>query len=246
MSERPTSLARSWSILRACAAQPAGIAFNDLRRACDNVVASTLSRQLDQLQDLELVQRDAAGRYRLGSAFLAVARQAGGRDPADLLPPLLRSLSECTRASCSWWRREADAVVLVDREEWPEGFHHVRPGFRRPLTDTAFGSAVLAALSDQAWPRLTGAFPNPSHRNRASLKAEVARARAAGCCMREDAGAHGPITRICAAFGPDGAPIGSLGISIPTSLTQIADADALRQAVIDHAGRASALIQESQ
>jgi DNA-binding IclR family transcriptional regulator len=230
---RPSTLARTAEILQELTAQPTGLAFNELRRRCGHPVPSTLSRLLEHLLAIAWVSHRADS-YRIGPALQELAGSiAGQHSLAERVAPVLRQLAQDSGCSSAWWEQDGDQVVLQAKYEIAESFHYVSPGFARPVSDSAFGSVILASQSLAECRRVCKPqLPNASHRDQASLHQELQAIRAAGYCLREDTGSVIPITRICSGLGPPGeAARASIGISIPGPQQSIAQLDRLVEAV---------------
>jgi DNA-binding IclR family transcriptional regulator len=81
-----------------------------------------------------MVQRDE-GPWRLGpAAGWLGARYQAGFDIHNVVEPTLRSLSQSTRESASFYVREGNERACIARVEGPQSVrHHVRIGMRLPL-----------------------------------------------------------------------------------------------------------------
>jgi DNA-binding IclR family transcriptional regulator len=90
------SVARALALLDALADRPEGLGVNELARRI-GANPSTASRLLGTLARGRLVDRDAAGRYRLGLRLVALGEAALARlDVRDLARPWLRELVDDT------------------------------------------------------------------------------------------------------------------------------------------------------
>jgi DNA-binding IclR family transcriptional regulator len=101
-------------------------------------------RLLRTLEDHQLVERDAAGRYELGLGMVALARGVRtGLQTAAL--PVLNGLASDLGMTAFLVVRAGDEVVTVTSVEPPDSAAHVayRPGTRHPVGRGAPGLALL-------------------------------------------------------------------------------------------------------
>lgn len=90
--------------------------------------------------------QDEDGQWRLGPAAGSLgARYQAGFDINNVVEPTLRSLSQATQESASFYVREGDERACIARVEGPQSVrHHVRIGMRLPLNLGAPGRVILA------------------------------------------------------------------------------------------------------
>ncbi|WP_295878378.1 IclR family transcriptional regulator [uncultured Thiohalocapsa sp.] len=113
---------------------------------------STAHRILASLLDNGFVERDAAGRYRLGLRLLQLGvRLHGDVDMRALARPVMESLRDRLGETINLTIREGDQVVYIDKAT-PNRSIHVQQliGSRAPLHVTAVGKLMLAAGGEAA------------------------------------------------------------------------------------------------
>ena len=126
-------LDKSMAIVDLCERQPASA--SDIARELDLTV-STAHRLAAALTAHGLLQRDAAGLYRLGPRFLTSR-------VAEIAQPVLDRLTADTRESSQLWvRRGEDRLCVASVITEAELRVVMDPGARLPLSDG--GSAALA------------------------------------------------------------------------------------------------------
>lgn len=113
---------------------------------------STAFRILAAVQQHGFVERDAAGRYRLGAKFLQLGAEIHDRmDICEAARPTLESLRAKLRETVNLAVREGDQVIYVERAL---GSNMMRVelviGSRAPLHVTAVGKLLLSNDGDQA------------------------------------------------------------------------------------------------
>ncbi len=113
------------------------------RTGLHNTTVLRLARTL-ALSDF-MVQSEG-GQWRLGpAAGWLGARYQAGFDLNNVVQPTLRSLSEATQESASFYVREGDERACIARVEGPQSVrHHVRIGMRLALNLGAPGRVILA------------------------------------------------------------------------------------------------------
>lgn len=129
-------------------------------------------RLLRTLEDHQLVERDAAGRYGLGLGVAALAR--GVRtDLQSAALPLLTSLAGELGMTAFLVVRAGDEAVTVTSVEPPDSAAHVayRPGTRHPVGRGAPGLALL--VPEQPSPNDRNALTEARRRGWASSHGEV-------------------------------------------------------------------------
>ena len=110
---------------------------------------TTVFRQLNTLIELGYVCRDAAGRYRLTLKLLTVAGwQLARSDLRAEVHPYLCELAEAGGETVHLVQREGSQIVYIDKVEPTVNSVRMvsRVGLRQPMTCTAVGKALLAAL----------------------------------------------------------------------------------------------------
>ncbi len=114
--------------------------------------ASTAHRILSSLIDNRFVERDAAGRYRLGMRLLQLGvRLHSNIDLRAVALPVMEALRDKLGESVNLTLREGDTVVYIEKAT-PNRMMHVQQlvGSRAPLHVTAVGKLMLGAAGDEA------------------------------------------------------------------------------------------------
>lgn len=183
---------------------------------------STAFRILASAGQHGLVERDAAGAYRLGSRLLQLAgRVQSGLDLRDQARPLMRELCEQIGETVNLAIRDGDQVVYVERVLSPRIMRVEQViGSRAPLHVTAVGKLMLGADGSgavQRYARRTGLpeFTSQTITSADELEAEVERDRKVGYAVdNEEAevgvGCIGVLVR-----DAGGRPVAGLSVSAP-------------------------------
>jgi DNA-binding IclR family transcriptional regulator len=114
--------------------------------------ASTAHRILASLIQNGFVERDSAGRYRLGLRLLQLGvRMHGDVDMRAVARPVMESLRDHLGETVNLTIREGDEVVYIEKAT-PNRMIHVQQliGARAPLHVTAVGKLMLGAGGDEA------------------------------------------------------------------------------------------------
>ena len=142
---------RAAALLEAIARYPDPVSLKILA-AETGLHASTTHRILASLGQNGLVERDAAGHYRLGVRLLALgARMHGNIDLRLVALPVMESLRDRLGESVNLTIREGDEVVYIEKAT-PKRMMHVQQlvGSRAPLHVTAVGKLMLGAGGAEA------------------------------------------------------------------------------------------------
>lgn len=151
---------------------------------------SSAHRLLASLSRRGLVEQDEFGRYRPGTALLALGLGALEREPlAAAAHPILERESEATGETAFLTVARRGRIVVLDKREG-RAFLRVAPtiGSEVPVHATAVGKLHLAfapdsvALPSEPWPTFTGQTPSA----RADLEREVAKAKKRGWATNRD------------------------------------------------------------
>lgn len=178
-------------------------------------------RLLRTLEDHRLVERDAAGHYRLGLGIAGLARGVRADLQSAALPWLTALVAELGMTAFLVVRAGDEAVTVTSVEPQDSAAHVVyRPGTRHPVDRGAPGLALLVPEP-----------PSPDDR------AELVRAREVGW-----AASHGEVVpglRSIAApvLGPDGGARAAVAVVF---VDEAADTVAIGRAVTDAARRVGA------
>lgn len=188
------------------------------RTGLHNTTVLRLARTL-ALSDFMVQNED--GQWRLGpAAGWLGARYQAGFDINNVVEPILRTLSQETRESASFYVREGNERVCISRVEGQQSVrHHVRIGMRLPLNLGAPGRVILAFSGE----------PGAVY--------EEIRRRGYHVSMGER---EPQVSSVAApVFGLNWKLLGSMCISGPTSRLDQEKLDAFAQTVMDTANRLS-------
>lgn len=188
------------------------------RTGLHNTTVLRLARTL-ALSDFMVQNED--GQWRLGpAAGWLGARYQAGFDINNVVEPMLRTLSQETRESASFYVREGQERVCMSRVEGMQSVrHHVRIGMRLPLQLGAPGRVILAFSGE----------PGAVY--------EEIRRRGYHVSMGER---EEQVSSVAApVFGLNWRLLGSMCISGPTSRLDREKLEAFAQTVMDAANRLS-------
>lgn len=140
---------RAAALLDAIARYPEPISLKVLS-AETGLHTSTAHRILSSLIDNRFVERDPAGRYRLGIHLLQLGVRLHNKiDLRSVALPYMEALRDQLNESVNLTLREGDVVVYIEKAT-PNRMMHVQQvvGSRAPLHVTAIGKLMLGAGSD--------------------------------------------------------------------------------------------------
>ena len=141
---------RATAILEAIARYPEPVSLKILS-AETGLHPSTTHRILASLIDNRFVERDQAGRYRLGLRLLQLGvRLHSSIDLRSVALPVMEALRDELGESINLTIREGDVVVYIEKAT-PNRMMHVQQvvGSRAPLHVTAVGKLMLGAAGDE-------------------------------------------------------------------------------------------------
>jgi IclR family acetate operon transcriptional repressor len=212
---RVGSVVRALSLLEALAGHPDGLGVNELARRI-GVNASTASRLLATLEEGRMIERTAAGPYRLGMGIVALAEGVLARlDVRELARPVLRRLADGTGETATLSIPAQTEAVTLDFVPGAASVVSVaRVGRPSSAHATAVGKVVLAHGGEAA--ELV-AFTPRTIVDPAALAAEVALVRERG--WAEAVGEREPDLNAVAApvLGRGGALAAVLGVQGPSA-----------------------------
>ena len=131
-------------------------------------------------------------------------------------------------------------VVIVDKRESAQAVQTMSQlGSRTPIHCSSLGKALLMGDFETLFPKLKRLqkFTDKTITSLPALRAEIERARKVGVTEAFDEYAIGVSGIAAPIHGVDGALLGVIGISLPTSRADPAHVEAIREAVRDHAGQ---------
>ena len=190
---------------------------------------TTVFRQLNTLIELGYVCRDAAGRYRLTLKLLTVAGwQLARSDLRAEVHPYLCELAEAGGETVHLVQREGSQIVYIDKVEPTVNSVRMvsRVGLRQPMTCTAVGKALLAALPASERTAIWAADPPQPLTAHTIVRwpdfeAEMARVRACGYATDDEENELG--VRCVAVALPDFAGGARCAVSISAPITRLPD-----------------------
>jgi DNA-binding IclR family transcriptional regulator len=142
-------ISRAAAVLRALREDPNGLSLAQIAERV-GLARSTVQRIVAALQEERLVFSAGSGDIRLGPEITALA-QATTFNVVDLCRPLLMELSQKTGETADLSVLRGHQMIFLDQVS---GSHRLRAvsavGDIFPLTDTANGRAVLAAMTPKA------------------------------------------------------------------------------------------------
>ncbi|MDQ0457569.1 IclR family transcriptional regulator [Rhizobium paknamense] len=146
-------ISRAAAVLRALREDPNGLSLGQISERV-GLARSTVQRIVAALQEERLVFSAGSGDIRLGPEITALA-QAAKFNIVDLCRPLLIELSQKTGETADLSVLRGHQMIFLDQVP---GSHRLRAvsavGDIFPLTDTANGRAVLAAMPAETAERL--------------------------------------------------------------------------------------------
>lgn len=143
-----TSVERALSILEAVGQRQGGMTNSEISRRLE-IPKSSASYVLRVLERRGYLQRDdESGKYRLGLAVLALARNVGaGEDVRMAAQPILRQLADKCRLTTHLGMLDSGEAVYVHKEEVPGLIRmNTWPGRRTDAHSTSIGKAIIAWL----------------------------------------------------------------------------------------------------
>ncbi|MGE5152632.1 MAG: IclR family transcriptional regulator [Bdellovibrio bacteriovorus] len=141
---------RAAALLDALARYPEPVSLKVLS-AETGLHPSTAHRILASLIQNRFVERDAAGRYRLGLRLLQLGvRLHGNVDLRAVALPIMEALRDRLGETVNLTIREGDQVVYIEKAT-PNRMIHVQQlvGARAPLHVTAVGKLILGAAGEE-------------------------------------------------------------------------------------------------
>jgi len=232
VNRRIQSIDRAAELLAAVAAAPEPETAPALADAC-GLNRSTAWRILTTLEHHGLVERDPdTSRYRLGVGVLRLAAAAGHEPLVRLAHPILRRLADATGETVNLAVAHRLELVYADQVQ---ARHVMAPnwlGHTVPLHATSTGKAFLAALPDSELDALAlERFTDATITDRAALRGELARVRAAGYAR-----SHGELE--APLWGASAAALDAAGR--PVAVVSVRGADARVRDRLDDLGAACA------
>ncbi len=217
------SVSRAVDILEALAEEGRELGVSDLSRRV-GLPKSTLFGLLSTLADRGLVQRNAAGQYRLGLRLFELGnRVLEGADLRQVAHPLLERLVAEFRETAHLVVLDRGEAVYIDKVESPESMRIVtRVGTRLPAHCSAVGKSILAHLPEEqldeivrllGLPRLTAHTITDS----SGLKRHLAQVRAQGFATDDEEVSEGLSCVGAPVWDHTGCVVAAVSIAAPTN-----------------------------
>ncbi|MFD0415986.1 IclR family transcriptional regulator [Streptomyces sp. NPDC127108] len=202
--------------------QPVGV--GDLARAME-LPKSTVQRALGTLHTAGWIKQTGGSptRWTLTTKALLIGRQATGElDLRDVAVPVMEELRRAVDETVHLAVAEGERVVLVERLETTQPVRIVLPlGQHLSGHASANGKAILAARSPEAVERyLTQGltrFTDTTIDDPAALRAELETVRARGYALNQGEWRDDVSAVAAPVLGPDGSPVASVSINMPSS-----------------------------
>lgn len=142
-------ISRAAAVLRALREDPNGLSLGQIAERV-GLARSTVQRIVAALQEERLVYSAGSGDIRLGPEITALA-QAARFNVVDLCRPLLMDLAQKTGETADLSVLRGHQMIFLDQVAGSQRLRAISAvGDIFPLTDTANGRAVLAAMSPDA------------------------------------------------------------------------------------------------
>jgi DNA-binding IclR family transcriptional regulator len=241
-----TVIGRANKVLRACAGRPDGVAFNELRRACGGLAATTLSRLLRTLTNEGWVRKDPdSGRYAVGATFAALAREVAGTIPrGEVLQGVLNALADDTRESAVYFDLDGDGMVCLAKCECRDSFHYMDlMGRWGPLGGSTYGLVCLAHMTKRKRAPSLRAAVKKRGADAGELEVNLETTRRDGVLARRE-NVRGEVIRIASPVfaGQGGDVAGSLGVTLRVRRMKKGELAGLKQRVARAAETATELL----
>ena len=202
--------------------QPVGV--GDLARAME-LPKSTVQRALGTLHTAGWIKQTggAPTRWTLTTKALLIGRQATGElDLRDVAVPVMEELRRAVDETVHLAVAEGERVVLVERLETTQPVRIVLPlGQHLSGHASANGKAILAARSPEAVERYLAQgltrFTDTTIDDPAALRADLEAVRACGYALNQGEWREDVSAVAAAVIGPDGSPVASVSINMPSS-----------------------------
>ncbi|QEU96171.1 IclR family transcriptional regulator [Streptomyces kanamyceticus] len=202
--------------------QPIGVA--ELARAMD-LPKSTVQRALGTLHTAGWIKQTGSTptRWTLTTKALLIGRQATGElGVRDVAVPVMEELRRAVDETVHLAVPEGDRIVLVERLETSQPVRIVLP-LGQPLSGhaSANGKAILAAGSPEAVERYLARglthFTGTTIDDPDALRTELDSVRARGYALNQGEWRDDVSAVAAAVLGPDGVPVASMSINLPSS-----------------------------
>lgn len=238
-----TTVEKALKVLELLSTYGEPVKLVDLSRAL-NMNKSTTYRLLEKMSQLGYVRQESdSSRYMLTTRMWAIGVRAFRN--FDLRAWTRRHLEELEREveeTAVLAVLEGVDVVIIDKRESAQAVQTMSVlGSRTPIHCSSLGKALLMGDMENLLPKLPRLrkFTDKTITTLPALRKEIEAAREAGVAEAYDEYAIGVSGVSAPIHGVDGALLGVIGISLPTSRAKPPHLDKIRKAVRDHADRLS-------
>lgn len=217
---------RALSLLAAFDAHHRTLSLAELSRRSEIPTSSAL-RLATRLVEWGALERDGAGRYRVGQRLLEVAALAPrGPGLREVALPFMHDLAEVTQQHVQLAVRDGTHAVLVERlpaHQAPPAHHRI--GGRLPFHTSGVGVVLLAYAPPEVQRELLAMAVHSEPDNRL-LPPEQLRRTLAGvrrerlAIVRHEDGTEPVVSVAVPVFGPGERVLGALGVLVPTHVAR--------------------------
>lgn len=187
--KRVPAIDKCFAILDLMARKKLSLGINDIAREL-GLNKSTIFYILHHLADLDVLERDPNGLFRLGSKLFVLGNAAGGSsDLIRTVHPFLEEINTKTKLSAFLGIRSGRRAVIVDKVDTAYDLKiSSEIGMRLPLLAGAAGRALMCQLADEKIDDLLSEmtpkrFTNKTPTNREILKARILKVRETGVAV---------------------------------------------------------------
>lgn len=190
---------------------------NELARRL-KVAPSTVSRQLATLAEAGLVERTAAGRYRLGLRLVGLANAVLSRlDVRALARPHLEELARSTGETATLSVPGEEDAITVDFVPGAHSVQHVTHLGRPSIAHASSAGKVMLAFTSRPLPHMLRAYTPRTITDRDELARELERVRRRGYAEAIEEREVGLSAIAAPVFGSAGELAGIVALQGPTT-----------------------------
>mgnify|MGYP005839192283 CR=1 FL=1 len=188
-SKRVPAIDKCFAILDLMAKKKQPMGINDIAREL-GLNKSTIFYILHHLADLDVLERDPNGLFRLGSRLFVLGSAAGGSsDLIRTVHPFLEEINTKTKLSAFLGIRSGQRAVIVDKVDTAYDLKiSSEIGMRLPLLAGVAGKVLMCQLPDERIDALLAEmtpkrFTAKTPTDREALKSEILKVRETGVAV---------------------------------------------------------------
>lgn len=188
-SKRVPAIDKCFAILDLMAKKKQPMGINDIAREL-GLNKSTIFYILHHLVDLDVLERDPNGLFRLGSKLFVLGNAAGGSsDLIRTVHPFLEEINARTKLSAFLGIRSGHRAVIIDKVDSANDFKiSSEIGMRLPLLAGVAGRVLMCQLPDEKIDELLlemtpKRFTAKTPTDRKTLKADILKVRETGVAV---------------------------------------------------------------